>query len=110
MTPHEDVLSLVRESVDYHHNFHGWLHDNWPIYLAFERRALRLIRVGFKHGGAGEIAENIRWQSRLAEQRFGRPTEYKLNNNYRADLARLFEALNPAHVGFFRCRVRRGIS
>ena len=88
---------------DYSKKFINWVKQNWHIYLAFEKRALRLIRAKAKNAGAKSIVENIRWQSLLAEA----DQEFKINNNYTADLARLFEFMNPKYKGFFRQRIRR---
>ena len=98
-----EALAIVSFNEEYSADFKTWLADNWHIFLAFERRALRLINIGMKHGGAKAIIENIRWQSVLAE----RESEFKCNNNRTADLSRLFEDMNKKHQGFFRMRVRR---
>lgn len=99
------AIAIVDAGEDYRADFAGWLRRNFHIYVAFEIRALRLIRAGCKHGGAGAVVENIRWQSVLAE----RESEWKCNNNWRSDLARLFEAMHPVHQGFFRSRIRRSL-
>lgn len=98
-----EAISIVSSCDGYRKDFLQYIKDNWHIYLAFERRAFRLISRGYSHGSAYEIVENIRWQSRLAE----RESEFKINNNYRPDLARLFEDMNEKHRGFFRNRVRK---
>ena len=98
-----EAISIVSCGDDYRAEFREWIKKNWFIYLAFERRALRAVRVGFHHAGAKAIVENIRWQSGLAE----RDSEFKINNIFTSDLARLFEAMNPDHEGFFRQRIRK---
>jgi hypothetical protein len=88
-------------------DFPDWIRENFHIYEAFERRALRLINLGMKRGSAYEIVENIRWQSRLAELRYPDvDVRYKINNNFRPDLSRLFGLMNSTHAEFFERRVR----
>lgn len=114
----ETAISAVQFCIDeYRKDFSSWLKDNWHCYEAFEKRAYKLINLGFKHGSPYEIVENIRWQSKIAEARYllkmknegdpmGPPRVYKINNNYRPDLGRLFEQMNTQYKGFFEKRTR----
>lgn len=105
-TPQDDIAQQrLMESEILTPNFKRWAITNWHIYRAFERRSLRLINLGFRHGGAREIVENIRWQSRLAEKQ----SEYKINNNHTPWLARAFSELNPRHRAFFRVKSGRKV-
>ena len=99
-TPADEMAKARIREANFDPKFKSWITANWHIYRAFERRALRLINLGFRHGGAREIVENIRWQSRLAEKE----SEYKINNNNSSRLARAFALLNPRHKDFFRFR------
>ena len=73
--------------------------ENPEVYKDFEYYANATILKGFKHYGAKAIFELIRWH------RGTRATgEFKINNNYTCDYARLFMKLNPQYEGFFRTR------
>lgn len=105
-TPADEMAQARIVAGDFDPRFKKWITGNWHIYRAFERRALRLINLGFRHGGAREIVENIRWQSRLAEKE----SEYKINNNNSPRLARAFALLNQRHKEFFIFRIQGGRS
>lgn len=81
-------------------NFLKYHRENPQIYTMFERFALQVIQAGRKNFGVGAIAERLRWYS--AMETIG--DSYKINNNYRAFYARLFEAQHPEYAGFFRKR------
>ena len=85
---------LTKEKFDLYHA------ENPHIYQIFERFTLEVIRSGRKNFGIGAIAERCRWYSAI--ESIGDP--FKINNNYRAFYARLFEAKNPQYAGFFRKR------
>ena len=99
---HHWAMKRVRESDQFAPDFLRWLRLNWHIYLAFERRAYRAIKHGYRHLGSMAIINNIRWQSMLAE----RESEFKISNNVAPDLSRLFHLLHPQYAGFFRTHER----
>ena len=76
--------------------------ENPRIYERFEKIALSKIAAGYKHFGAKRIVEVIRFDTGIA----GNDT-FKINNNYTADLSRMFEQRNPKHIGFFEKRERK---
>jgi hypothetical protein len=73
---------------------------NPHIYKKFEDVTLQTIAKGFKNYSAKGIFEIIRWNTGLAAYR----DCFKINNNYTAYYARLFEDNNPQHKDFFRKR------
>lgn len=78
---------------------------NPDIWASFEEKALEIISLGLSHYGAGAIAEVIRYE-RLKQGSDG----FKINNNYRAYYARVFETKWPEHKGFFETRKVNGIA
>jgi hypothetical protein len=80
---------------------HAGLIANWSIYLEFERQAHKVIASGRKHYGARTIVEYIRHQTLLSET----GSEFKINNNSVADLARLFGIRNPVSADLFEYRL-----
>jgi len=83
-------------------DFYIWACNNHEIYSHFEQDAKRFAANGFKKIGAKMIIENIRYRTKLREIGNG---EWKINNNFSADLARLFLLLNPEFPGLFEIRV-----
>lgn len=101
-------VSLVRKHADqFSADFAVWLTDNPHIWEAFERNANLMWAKGRRHYSAYTIVEYIRHETALAET----SGEWKINNNRRPDLARLYLLAYPAREGFFDLRVvttRRG--
>jgi hypothetical protein len=77
--------------------------QNPHVYAAFERFARQAIASGRKRLGAGLIYERMRWHYSIETK----GDEFQLNNNYRADYARMFEERNPEYKGFFSTRERK---
>jgi hypothetical protein len=73
------------------------------VFIVFERFALEAIAAGRKKIGAGMIYERMRWYFSIETGR----EKYKLNNNYRADYARMFAAKHPEHRKIFETRDRK---
>ena len=78
--------------------FNQYHHDNPEIYKVFKSYALRAVKLK-SHFGAKAIFEIIRWNTEISGN-----DEFKINNNYTALYARLFENEYPQHTGFFRKR------
>lgn len=83
-------------------NFATFHAENPKVYRLFDHFTRQLIKRGYQNGSANLVFERIRWETALAYE--GQPV--KLNNNYRALYARMWEKDNPEHAGFFRKRVR----
>ena len=77
----------------------------WDMFVRF---TFELIDRGFKHHSANAVFERIRWETDQAT--VDGKSEFKLNNNYRADYARWFMESFPEHAKFFRTRVRTSAS
>jgi len=78
-------------------NYHA---SNPNIYREFKRLAYQLINRGYKHIGAKQIFEVIRWNSMVSGD-----DGFKVHNTYTSDYARLFEKDHPLYVGIFRKRL-----
>lgn len=76
------------------------LPDNLHVYAAFEREALQVVRMGWKHYSARTIVEVLRHRSALADT----DSQFKLNDHATPGWARLFALLNPEHAGLFEFR------
>lgn len=74
--------------------------ENPKIYEAFRRLAFQLVDRGYNRIGARQILEVIRWETMVSGN-----DQYKINNNYSADYARLFEKDHPQFVGIFMKRL-----
>lgn len=74
--------------------------DNPDIYKRFRMYTFKAIKAGRTRLGSQMILERIRWHSIVEAQN----DMFKINNNYAAFYARLFEAKFPVYKGFFRTR------
>jgi hypothetical protein len=74
--------------------------ENPHVYTEFSKYAKQLISVGHDKLSSSLIFERMRWESMIQTQ----GDEYKLNNNYRAYYARMFEYKNPEYSGYFSFR------
>jgi len=80
--------------------FDIYMVQNPGLYPMFEKFAFELINAGHKRLGAKMIFERMRWQTMITTK-----GEYKLNNNYTAELARFFMERNPRYEGIFETRI-----
>ena len=103
-SPRGANLLAIMQGGEYRHDFRDWLADNFHIWAAFERAALAVWDRGRKHYSAQTIVELLRHESVLRE---APGSEWKINNNVRPDLARLFMAVYPECAGFFETRERK---
>ena len=78
--------------------------DNPQVYVEFKRLAFQLINRGYVRLGAKQIFEVIRWQTMV----YGND-QYKLNNNYTSDYARLFELDHQIYAGYFLKRLCKSV-
>jgi len=80
-----------------------YLRENPVFWRVFCDEAFAMIHRGREHYGHKTIVEYLRHES----ARFGPdPEGFKVNNNYAATFARVFEVTYPEHRGFFRLRHR----
>jgi hypothetical protein len=81
-------------------SFKQYHQENPKIYEAFKRFAFQLIDRGYNKIGARQILEVIRWETMVTGN-----DQYKINNNYSGDYARLFEKDHPHCNGIFMKRL-----
>lgn len=102
MSTYEQAKSIILlNDKIFRPNFYTWACNNFGIYEYFEQEALRFSAMGYARIGAKMIVENIRYRTILKEIGNG---EWKINNSFTADLARLFLLIHPAHMGLFEIR------
>lgn len=78
-----------------------WLPDNLHIWDAFVDQTMKIIRRGYSHYSSCTIVEFLRHHSAL-EERHG--AGWKINNNVRPYLPRLFDLVYPQHAGMWEFR------
>lgn len=81
--------------------FIEWLPDNLHVWEAFQAEALKLVRKGVQHYSSYTIVEFLRHHTAVSEQ----GGDWKINNNHRPYLPRLFDLAYPQHAGLFEYRV-----
>ncbi len=77
--------------------------DGCRAYAAVSELSLTAVRAGRKRFGIAEPWEVARWTIRLETKD---PDGFKMNNDFRAPLARLLMARHPELVGVFAIRKR----
>lgn len=99
------ALCFIAAKPDYFRDdFADWLRENWALYTAFERQALRVYKLGRKHYGANTIIEYMRHSTMLKDK----DAEFKLNDKWTSSIARLFAMMNPLCADLFEFRERQG--
>lgn len=83
-------------------DFADWLRNNFHVWIAFEREANRVWARGRTHYSARTIGEYLRHETMVAEQ--PNPLQFKVNDHYWPDLARLYTCFHPERDGFFERR------
>ena len=81
-------------------DFLEWLPENLHVWDAFVAETLKVIRRGFTHYSSYTIVEFLRHHTAVHEA----SPVYKINNNHRPYLPRLFEIMYPQHAGLFEYR------
>ena len=81
-------------------DFLEWLPDNLHVWRGFERETFSVIKRGYKHYSSYTIVEFMRHHTMIHEA----APSYKLNNNHRPYLPRLFDLMHPDHAGLFEYR------
>lgn len=88
---------------EYSERFINYHKQNPQVWELFQKFAFQAINAGRKKMGAALIFERIRWH--LSIETIG--DDFKMNNNYRADYARMFNEKFPEHHDFFETRERK---
>lgn len=91
---------LARWPHQFRTDFAEWLDANWHIWLAFSREANRIYATGRKRYAARTIIEWLRHETAIREA----SAEFKINDHFTPDLARLWLAFHPERAGFFETR------
>ena len=81
-------------------DFADYLRTNWHVYEAFERQANAVWARGRRHYSARTLIEVLRHESVLQDS----DPEWKLNDWWTKDLARLWLCFHPERDGFFEFR------
>lgn len=100
MRQDEALAHVARLPLWFRDDFAGFLRSNWRVYLAFELEADKVWARGRRHYSARTIVEVLRHESALRET----GSEWKLNDWWTKDLARLWTAFHPERAGFFEFR------
>ena len=96
------ALEAITEHADqFRDDFPAWIEANWPIWTRFEQMALETSRRR-DHYSARTLWHVIRHHTMLKEQ----GGQWKLNDHFSVDCARLFHLLHPALANFFETRRR----
>lgn len=91
---------IMNNPNDYTFKFALWLPQNWPVWIAFYNEArYRQNSKPDKPAGAKDIAEHLRWNRYMPKDH---PQSYKVNNNYVAPMAWLYNAVTGRR--YFRTR------
>lgn len=83
-------------------SFKKYNEENPQIYAEFRKIAFQLIGRNYKRIGARQILEVIRYHTMISGN-----DQFKVNNNYSADYARLFEKDFPQYGGIFMKRLMK---
>jgi hypothetical protein len=99
----EFVLRRVAErAADFRADFPEWLAKNMPLWERFEREANQVWNAGRRHYSSRTLWEVMRHHTTLAEL----DSDFKINNNFAPDIARLYLVMYPDRPGFFETRGR----
>lgn len=85
----------------YREDFADWLSANNHIWLAFVQKADAVWNRGRRHYSARTIVHVLRFESGLHEV----GGEWKINNNFTPDMARLYIETYPDRAGLFETRL-----
>lgn len=94
------ILKAHMHAQQFSSEFLEWLPENLHIWEAFVKETNRVIATGRTHYSSYTIVEFLRHDSAVAEK----GGEWKINNNYRPYLPRLFDLMYPEKAGLFEYR------
>ncbi len=84
--------------------FEKYLDENPEVWELFLRYARQLRRSGRQRGSADAILHRIRWDSNIQSS----AEKFKVNNNYRKQLAEKLVYIDPTFAEFFEFREKGG--
>lgn len=91
---------MYANPTEFRKGFDDWLWDNVGLQRFFNDEALAIAATGRDHYSAYTIVEYMRHHTALKEAN----SEYKINNNWRSSMARLFTFMYPQHADLFSLR------
>jgi len=95
-------LPLTFDRSKFRNDFASWLAANPAIWDRFCAEADKVWSRGHRHWSARTIIEYLRHETALAEV----GGEFKVNNNYAPDMARLYADTFPDRAGLFETRLQ----
>jgi hypothetical protein len=99
-------LSVAQANADkFPDDFLEWLPDNLHIFRTFSAEAIKIKNRGYSHYSSYTIVEFMRHHTAITEKN----GEFKINNNHRPYLARLFDLFYPQHAGLFEYRITKKV-
>lgn len=100
-------VQIARDNADkFPDDFLEWLPENVHVFEAFAQEAFGVIKRGFTHYSAYTIVEFLRHHTAIKEKS---TDGFKINNNHRPYLGRLFDMVHPAHEGLFERRITKKV-
>lgn len=97
----KDIVSIALNHADLlAKDFLLWLPDNLHVWDAFVAETMKVIHRGHQHYSSYTIVEFLRHHTAVHEA----GPEYKINNNHRPYLPRLFDIAYPQYAGLFEYR------
>jgi hypothetical protein len=104
MTDEQYLKSALRHVLlhpgRFRRGFDDWLLDNLHVQRRFDVEALHVASTGRTYYSAYTIVEYLRHHTALR----GRGEDFKINNLWRASMARLFADMHPQHKDLFKYR------
>ena len=100
---HSALYRKLYGTPEYPEEFWEYLEDNWHIFVAFAKEALRARRNGVERTGAFMLINWLRWETQFSEEK----TRYKISNDYAPYLARLSMARFPELDGLFETKTSK---
>jgi hypothetical protein len=99
----ELVLRRVAvNAVRFRPDFPAWLETNMALWESFEAQANAIWSRGRRHYSSRTLWEVMRHETLLREA----AGDFKINNNFAPDVARLYLLMYPERDGFFETRGR----
>lgn len=101
---HELLAVVYDDATAFQPGFDRWLQDNLPIFESVVAQARKVRARGFQHYAIATLWEVARYHTNLAEK----DGSFKLNNNWKADVAQLILLAYPEEfpADFFELRRR----
>ena len=96
----QKIQLMLDNEEQFSNDFIFWVPTNEHIVDAFNDETFKVIRKGFKHYSGSTIIEVLRHHSALTDVN----GPWKLNNNYKPYLCRLFALMYPKYAEIFEYR------